>query len=99
MLLVGYDPWRVDTPYRQSGPVFVHERECPQAETDLLPEQQPRRLLSLRGFDEAGWPTVAEVLAGRDASHRLAQVLAGRHTAFVHLHNAGPGCFAVRVDR
>jgi hypothetical protein len=98
LLLVSYDPWTVDSPYRQPGPVFVHE-QCPTAVVDDLPEQQRRRLLSLRGFDADGMSTVAEVVAGAEAQARLEQVLADPGTAFVHLHNAGPGCFAVRVDR
>ena len=29
----------------------------------------------------------------------LDRVLADHRVSFVHLHNAGPGCFAARVDR
>jgi hypothetical protein len=98
VLLVAYDPWTVDSPYRQSGPVFVHEQPCEPWSGAGLPEQQRSRLLSLRGFDADGLPTVAEVLPGTEATARLEQVLGDGHTAFVHLHNAGPGCFAARVD-
>jgi hypothetical protein len=99
LALVPYDPWTVDSPYRQPGPVFVHERACATAVVAELPEQQRRRLLSVRGFDAAGLPTVAEVVPGDQASARLAELLLDGSTAFVHLHNAAPGCFAARVDR
>lgn len=99
MLLVSYDPWRLESVYRQSGPVFVHERECVPWSGPGLPEQQRRRLLSLRGYDAQGMATVAEVLPGADVTTRLEEVLADGRTDFVHLHNAGPGCFAARVDR
>lgn len=99
LLLVRYDPWTLDSPYRQSGPVFVHERSCLPAVVAHLPEQQRRRLLSLRGFDAQGFPTVAEVVPGEQAESRLSELLDEEGTAFVHLHNAGPGCFAARVDR
>jgi len=89
----------VDSPYRQPGPVYVHERSCPTAILPKLPEQQVRRLLSVRGFDAAGFPTSAEVLPGIDVETWLEKLLADEGTAFVHLHNAGPGCFAARVDR
>ncbi len=99
LLLVGYDPWVLSSPYRQSGPVFVHEGPCAPAVVARLPDQQRRRLLSLRGFDARGFPTVAEVVPGAHADARLRELLVDDSTAFVHLHNAGPGCFAARVDR
>jgi hypothetical protein len=97
--LVAYDPWTVDSPYRQHGPVFVHDAPCETAVVAELPEQQRRRLLSVRAFDAAGLPTTAEVLPGDEVTARLAELLEEPSTAFVHLHNAAPGCFAARVDR
>ena len=100
LLLFPYDPWTVDSPYRQHGPVFVHERACRTAVVTELPDQQRRRLLSVRGFSTKGLPTVAEVLPGGEVEARLVELLHDDEgTAFVHLHNAGPGCFAARVDR
>lgn len=99
LVLLSYDPWRVSSAYRQSGPVFVHERECETACPTRLPEQQTRRLLSLRGYDEQGAPVHCEVIAGTDAEPRLEEMLSDPRTSFVHVHNAAPGCFAVRVDR
>ena len=98
LLLLSYDPWTIESVYRQPGPVFVHERDCPPWSGGDLPEQQRRRLLSLRGFDADGMATVAEVVPGSEATDRLDQVLQDGHTAFVHLHNAGAGCYAARVD-
>ena len=97
LLLVSYDPWLVDSPHRQHGPVFVHERPCAQAVAAELPEQQRRRLLSVRAFDEDGLPRQAFVAAGDQVD--LDEVFTDPGVSFVHLHNAGPGCFAARVDR
>lgn len=97
--LVAYDPWTVDSPYRQPGPVLVHETPCERAVLAELPEQQRRRLLSVRAFDADGLPTTAEVVPGSEAQDRLEELLGEGTTAFVHLHNAAPGCFAVRVER
>ena len=99
VLLVSYDPWTVSSPYRQPGPVFVHERACTHATPSTLPEQQRRRLLSLRAYDESGRPVTTSVVPGAEAEGALEKAFAEPQTAFVHLHNAGPGCFAVRVDR
>jgi hypothetical protein len=97
VLLVSYDPWTVASPYRQPGPVFVHEDTCPTASVPELPEQQRRRLLSVRAFDADGLARQAFVAPGSDLD--LDRVLADPQVSFVHLHNAGPGCFAARVDR
>jgi hypothetical protein len=97
LLLNSYDPWRVRTPYRQPGPVFVHARECETAVAEELPEQQRRRLLSVRAYDRDGLPRNAFVIEGTKLD--LGRVLADPNVEFVHLHNAGPGCFAARVDR
>ena len=97
VLLLSYDPWLVDSPYRQPGPVFVHADPCTTAVVDVLPEQQRRRLLSVRAFDGDGMALDAFVVAGSELD--LDAVLAGDGVDFVHLHNAGPGCFAARVDR
>ena len=97
LLLVSYDPWTVDSPYRQPGPVFVHAEPCDAATTRALPEQQRRRLLSVRAFDEQGMAVSATVVPGAELDAEA--VLEDPRVSFVHLHNAGPGCFAARVDR
>jgi hypothetical protein len=97
VLLLSYDPWTVDSPYRQPGPVLVHERDCATVTTADLPEQQRRRLLSVRTFDAEGMARDAFLQAGSEVD--LAAVLDDPAVSFVHLHNAGPGCFAARVDR
>lgn len=99
LLLLSYDPWTVDSPYRQPGPVFVHERDCEPWAGDALPEQQTSRLLSVRVIDHHGMQVAGDVVPGTHLRARLEQAFSNDDTAFVHLHNAGPGCFAARVDR
>jgi hypothetical protein len=99
MLLVSYDPWSIDSPFRQPGPVFVHERDCEPWSGEGLPEQLTCRLLSVRVIDHDGMQIAADVVPGTDLSTALDRALSNDDTAFVHVHNAGPGCFAVRVDR
>jgi hypothetical protein len=97
VLLLSYDPWTVASPYRQAGPVYLHERRCARVVAGALPEQQRRRLLSVRAYDAAGLARDAFVVDGAELD--LDRVLADPEVAFVHLHNAAPGCFAARVDR
>lgn len=98
-VLVSYDPFRVDSPYRGAGPVFVHAEPCPRYEGSQIPTQQRRRLLSVRSYDAGALLLDADVVDGAELEPLLDRLLDDPQAAFVHVHNARPGCFAVRVDR
>jgi hypothetical protein len=99
LLLVGYDPFEVASPYSGPGPIYLHAAECAVFSGDEVPEQQRRRLLSVRGYDASSLMTGAAVVPGTELTDAAAELFADARTAFVHVHNAGPGCFAVRLDR
>jgi hypothetical protein len=100
MLLVSYDPFLGDSPYRGAGPIFVHERHCePFDKSAAVPDQLRRRLLSLRAYDDHHMLTGAEVVEGRDLESAVDALFADRSAAYIHVHNARPGCFAARLDR
>ena len=66
---------------------------------DEVPLQLTRRLLSVRAFDAAGMMADADVVEGRDLEALIARMFADPAVAYLHVHNAKPGCFAARVDR
>ena len=43
--------------------------------------------------------TGAAVLAGERFAERVTELLGGDGVEYLHVHFAGPGCFAFRVDR
>src|SRR5689334_12623627 len=49
LVLLSYDPFLGDSPYRQAGPIFVHAEPCSASPEDLTrtPEQLRRRQLSV----------------------------------------------------
>ena len=94
LLLLGYDPFTVRSPYAGSGPVFVHE-SCGEAGAGI--EQVRTSTLSVRAYDSDAMLLDAEVMPGEALSARAAELLDGG-AAFLHVHFAGPGCFAFRVD-
>ena len=53
----------------------------------------------MRGYDEDAMMVTAEVLIGSQLAERLPVVLSDSRVAYVHIHNAGPGCFACRAVR
>jgi len=106
VILLSYDPFLGESPYRQPGPIYVHRETCAPASPapadelpEHLPEQLTRRLLSVRAFDEDHLMRTAVVTPGVELARVAGELLDAPDTAYLHVHNAGPGCFAVRIDR
>ena len=101
LVLAAYDPFSVRSPYAGEGPVFVHAGGCePFASAPgAVSEQVDGRVLSLRAYDAEAMMTSAEVLGGERFADRASELLDDASVAFLHVHFAGPGCFAFRVDR
>lgn len=88
------------SPYRASGPIYVRRNAARWHGTDTLPACVERaRLLSLRAYDGADLIEDAAVVPPAEARARITAMLANAAIAYIHVHNAGPGCFSCRVDR
>ncbi len=100
VILVNYEHLSVATPYRSAHALFVRE-SATQAEPliDDVPESLRIRLLSLRAFDEDGMMVDADVVHGREVEPAIERMLENSSVAYLHVHNAKPGCYAARVDR
>ena len=100
MLLVNFEHLPVDSPYRSSHAIFVreHAHQCRPYDNEI-PESLAIRLLSVRAFDDAGMLIDADVVHGSECESVIERLLDRPETAFLHLHNAKPGCYAARVDR
>jgi Protein of unknown function (DUF1203) len=98
LLLLGYDPFLGSSPYAGPGPIYVHERDCAPFAGDALPDQLTRRLLSVRAYDERHMLVDADVTDGSHLPEIAERLLAG-DAAYLHVHNARPGCFAARIER
>ena len=89
------------SPYAGEGPVFVHADGCePFASAPgAVSEQVSGRVLSIRAYDRDAMLTDASVLEGERFRERATELLGDPEVEFLHVHFAGPGCFAFRVDR
>ena len=99
--LINYDPFPADStsPYRGAMAIFVHAHECGVFDGNVLPYTQLRRLLSLRAFDENHMMVAADVVEGSEFEKVAGGMLADEKARYVNVHNAKPGCFAVRVEQ
>ena len=64
-----------------------------------LPAMVRARPQSVRAYDEEGMMVHAEVVEGDRLDARIRKILADGNVAYLHLHNARPGCFNCAVVR
>jgi len=100
VLLLNYEHLSVTSPYRSRHAIYVRENAV-QAHLAVneVPQLLATRLLSLRAFDNAGMMRAADVVQGKDIVPVIEGMLKDVEVAYLHVHNAKPGCFAARVDR
>lgn len=100
LILTHYEHQDAASPYRSSHAVYVREGAGEEATFENeVPPYLALRLLSVRAFDKAGMMVDADVTAGDELEPVIERMLANHRAAYLHLHNAKPGCFAARVDR
>jgi hypothetical protein len=100
VLLVNYEHLPVASPYRARYAIYVRENAADAHVTrDEIPPVLHGRLLSVRAFSSAGMLLDADVAEGAALVPAIERLLAPAQVAYLHLHNARPGCFAARVDR
>jgi hypothetical protein len=100
VLLMNFEHHSAATPYRASHAIYVREHALTaQPAADEIPEQLTRRLLSVRAYDAEGMMREAEVVPGSELAPLIERLFADPATAYLHLHNAKPGCYAARVER
>ncbi len=100
MLLLNFEHQPANTPYRSRHAIFVQDgAEEAHPGVNEVPEVLASRMLSVRAFDEAGQMVDAVVVNGREAGQAFERLLGVPGAAYLHVHNAGRGCYAARVDR
>jgi hypothetical protein len=100
MLLLNFEHQPANTPYRSRHAIFVEDGAGEvHPGVDEVPEVLARRTLSVRAFDEAGQMVDAVLVNGREAGPAFERLLALPRAAYLHVHNAGRGCYAARVER
>lgn len=100
VLLVPFTHHDVTSPYRASGPIFVRRgAKTVNLGVNEIPDMFRHRLLSIRGYDEAAILAGAEVVHGRELEDAIRSLFANECIAYLHIHNAAPGCYNCTVIR
>jgi len=100
LLLLTYSHHSVASPYQASGPIYVRRGATQRIlRSGEVPDYVRRRLISARAYDFAHMMVAAEVCEGADVGSRLERLLLDHRVAYIHLHNAKPGCFSCLASR
>ena len=100
VILVPFVHHDVESPYRASGPIFVRET-AKQIELapDEIPEVVAGRVMSVRAYNDKGMMVNAAVTPGKELKSQVEKFLGDAKISYLHLHNAGAGCYSCRVER
>ena len=100
LLLLTYIHQPADSPYRASGPIYIRRNATARSiAVGEIPDSIQRRMISLRAYDSSDMMITADVHPGTAVATEILQQFANPDVAYIHLHNAKPGCFACAVER
>jgi len=100
VVLVPFVHHDVESPYRALGPIFVRETA---QQVDLTPGEIPdlltNRVLSVHAYNDKGMMVNASVTPGKELKPQIEKFFGDATISYLHLHNAGAGCYSCRVER
>jgi hypothetical protein len=100
VLALSFEHLPVNSPYRASGPIFVRELSTTASpEINEIPEMLRHRTLSLRGYSDKNLMIEADTVDGKKLEAAIVQQFSNTAVSYLHVHNAGPGCFNCKVER
>ena len=99
-MLIAHRPFSSTQPYAETGPIFIHERECaPYEDASVYPSEFPRDAVVLRAYSDTDEIVGAELVDDRRVEDIIAVLLESPGVAFLHARNAAYGCFMFRIER
>ena len=100
VLLFSYDHLAVKSPYKGHSPVFVRKNATTaQPQVNKVPTMLKHRLLSVRAFDGQHMMQTARTVKGEQLEVIIDELFDNAQIRFLHIHNAGPGCYNCAVER
>lgn len=100
LLLLSYEHQPATSAYRASGPIFVRRGARRRVlSAGVVPPCVAQRLMSLRAYDASHRMVDATVCEGTAVAGWLEQSFSDAGIAYVHLHNAGRGCYSCVANR
>jgi hypothetical protein len=100
LLLFGYAPPPAAGPYREVGPIFAHDADCPGPDpAGGYPAPWRGRPQVLRAYDRRGRIHGGRLHDGDDPEAVIAELFADPAVVALHSRNVAYGCFMFTVER
>ena len=97
--IVGHSPFPWVSPYRETGPIVVHTKNCP-GPSEGFPHQFEARAQVVKAFGRDAGRTRTQVYdlnalvePGQGLEHRIGLILQDPRVEEVHVHNVVSQCF------
>jgi len=99
-LLLNYTHLDAASPYRSSHAIFVREGATQRYDrVNEIPDVMRIRPVSLRAYDVDHMMLDADLVEGRAIEALIERFFSDPKVAYIHVHNAKPGCYSGRIDR
>ncbi len=100
VILLPYQHHATNSPYQATGLIYVRKNVKPAVlEKNEIPLMLNHRLLSLRAYNAQGFMIEASIVEGLHLRDALQTIFQNEAVAYIHIHNAKPGCFNCEVRR
>lgn len=94
VFLLNYNYHSTESPYKATGPIFIRKNKTTRDyQANVVPKMFLHRLLSLRAYDENGMMRLADIFEGNILKDKIEETFNDKNIAYLHIHNAKPGCF------
>lgn len=100
LLLLPFLHQSTASPYRASGPIYIRRNAKQRTlEAGEVTPYVTRRQLSVRAYDSGDLLAAATVCDGAVIAAELDRQFSNADVAYIHLHNAKPGCYSCLATR
>lgn len=102
-LILAHRPFPANQPFAETGPIFLHARECEAAEpAQQFPEilkQSPRYILRGYGNDDRIHYGSGKIVEQTDVTAYAMELFENPVIAYIHVRSATNNCFQARIER
>lgn len=100
VISLNYQYHFVNSPYKANGPIFIRKgATTAMLDVNEIPDIIHHRYLSVRGYNIDSMLVDARVTEGVNLRGMIDDVFDNIEVAYIHIHNAKPGCYSCLVKR